>query len=145
MLCNLSSVLPRLLTWGLPTVRLPILDVSCTELVDGTDELFNHLFLVPEIEPLAAVGNIPPWPFPLVEEDAEGDLFLPDDETSVAFHLGAAVGHDSTRSDAGYSVAPVHEAAAEGDTFGLDVGVSVACLNDEAEHQIFRDLSCESE
>ncbi|KAJ3499707.1 hypothetical protein NLG97_g102 [Lecanicillium saksenae] len=109
MLYNLSCVMPKLLTWGLPEPTLPILDVQYANLVDWKDRPFHHLFSLPIIEPVTSFGEISPWLFPETDEDAEGDLVLPDEATSMTVKFGAVAGTGPISSDVSSSPAPSYD------------------------------------
>ncbi|OAR02893.1 hypothetical protein LLEC1_07535 [Akanthomyces lecanii] len=141
MLYNLSCVMPKLLTWGLPEPALPILDLPYANLVDWKDRPFHHLFSLPIIESVTTLGEISPWLLPETDEDAEGDLVLPDEETSTAFQFGAVVGPGSVSSNVSSSSAPADDETGVGGLCQSDARGSGLLPQYEIEDELFSGLT----
>ncbi|KAK3177470.1 hypothetical protein K4F52_009761 [Lecanicillium sp. MT-2017a] len=81
MLLNVSYVLPRLLTWGIPKTGLEVINVPFDDLLRMKDDPFNNLFPIP-----ASVVNgekgfllyVPPWSLHVDEEEENKPRVLED-------------------------------------------------------------------
>lgn len=69
VLNSASILLVTLLTWGLPLAPILISGVAYEDLVDSKNWNLFMLSGVTNSEPPVILGEIPPWPYPLTDND----------------------------------------------------------------------------
>ncbi|PQK15639.1 hypothetical protein BB8028_0005g11510 [Beauveria bassiana] len=90
VLNNTSVLLATLLTWGLPPARIPISGVAYEDLMDSKDSPCTNLFMLSGIanyESPVVLGEIPPWPYPLTDNDFEDAALVQEEGCSTGWQV----------------------------------------------------------
>ncbi|EJP62007.1 uncharacterized protein BBA_09055 [Beauveria bassiana ARSEF 2860] len=92
VLNNTSVLLATLLTWGLPPARIPISGVAYEDLVDSKDSPCTNLFMlsgIADYEPPVVLGEFPPWPYPLADNDFKDEALVQEEGSGTVWQVKA--------------------------------------------------------